>query len=185
MSPDGVAPDVGPEPDEAAALIRQLREDHVPRLSVRAAAKRAGISDTHWRNIERGHQQLKDTTVEVRPNDETLAKMALAVGARPDQLDAIEGRQHAAEVLRRLLRDRVRGESDLGAIGAHALDASEAGDDGLVSMLVSMLDRIRDSQLGASQKRELEQLMVSKIAADLDNRAQELNLRIRLAESDG
>ena len=183
MSPDGVAPDVAPEPDEAATLIRQLREAP-PHLSIRAAAKRAGISDTHWRNIERGHQQMRNAAIEVRANDETLAKMALVVGARPERIAQIDGREHAADTLRQMLRDRVRGEKELGAIGEQAVTASEAGDDDLIHQIVAMLDRIRDSKLTGAKKRDLQQLMIKKISEDLSDRAQELSLRIRIAESE-
>lgn len=183
MSREDEAPDV-PQPDPAAQLIRRLREDLVPKVSTRTAARRAGISETHWRNIERGFQRMRGTSIPVRANDETLAKMALAVGASPDQLAEFPDRQPAAERLRRLMRDVVRGEPELGAVGERALDAAEAGDDALVDQLAAMLDRIRNSDLSAKQKGELKQLMITKISGDLEDREQEITLRIQIAESE-
>jgi transcriptional regulator with XRE-family HTH domain len=68
-------------------------------LTQRAAAKRAGISDTRWRQIVSGYQAIGGQKVPFRSRDETLARMARAVGVSPEQLEAV-GRAGAAAALR-------------------------------------------------------------------------------------
>jgi transcriptional regulator with XRE-family HTH domain len=70
-------------------------------LSQRKAAKRAGISDTRWRQIVAGYQSVDGKPATFRSNDTTLARMAHAVGVRPEEL-AAAGRPGAAEVLREI-----------------------------------------------------------------------------------
>lgn len=71
-------------------------------LSVREAARRAGISDGWWRQIVLGYQSLSGGGYgPVRGPADTLARMAQVVGVTPEQLiDA--GRQDAAAELRDL-----------------------------------------------------------------------------------
>lgn len=49
-------------------------------LSTREAARRAGVSDTQWRNLERGFELRKGTRLEVSPRVDTVAKVARAIG---------------------------------------------------------------------------------------------------------
>lgn len=72
-------------------------------LSVRKAASVAGISEGRWRQIVNGYQAAgQGQTVIVEGPDDTVARMAEAVGVSPDQLRAV-GRGRAAEVLTGLL----------------------------------------------------------------------------------
>lgn len=91
-----------------ADLIERLRTAARPKLSVRAAAKAAGISDSRWRQIIKGYrQETKDVRVPAHAPDDTLARMARAVGATPGDLREV-GREDAAVELEVLIeRDRV------------------------------------------------------------------------------
>ena len=94
-----------PPPTAEGELIRQARDLAIPRLSIRAAATRIGMSPEHWGNIERGYRYAKQDEPP-RPfaaPAPTIAKMASAVGVTPDQLtDA--GREDAARMLEEIRR---------------------------------------------------------------------------------
>ncbi|QDK02799.1 immunity repressor [Gordonia phage Squiddly] len=80
-------------------LLERLRTDKHPKLSVREAARRAGISGSRWTQIERGYkQETKDVRVPARAPADTLARMARVVGASADQLREA-GRDDAADEL--------------------------------------------------------------------------------------
>lgn len=86
-----------------AKLIERLRTSVRPRLSIRAAAKDAGISDSRWHQIIKGYrQETHDLRVPVRAPADTLARMARTVRATPDQLREA-GREDAAIELEELL----------------------------------------------------------------------------------
>lgn len=83
-------------------MIERLRTSARPKLSIRAAAEAAGMSDARWRQIAKGHNQAsRDVRVPARAPDDTLARMARVVGATPDQLREV-GREDAADELERL-----------------------------------------------------------------------------------
>jgi hypothetical protein len=96
-----------PAPTAEGKLIRQARELAIPRLSIRAAAARIGMSPEQWGNIERGYRYTK-------PNDPprpfshapatTIAKMASAVGISPEHLESEGKRPDAADILREIER---------------------------------------------------------------------------------
>jgi len=68
-------------------------------LSLRKAAKQAGISYGRWRQIATGYQNVSPGEFAiVRAPGGTLAKMARVVGVTPEQL-AAAGRQDAAEAM--------------------------------------------------------------------------------------
>lgn len=91
------------EPPAEAELIHRLRTAFRPSLSIRAAAKEAEISEGRWRQIEKGYQQVtKSVRAPVRAPAQTLARMAQAVSASPDQLRGAN-RPDAAVELERLL----------------------------------------------------------------------------------
>lgn len=96
------------DPPPEALLIERLRNEARPKLSIRAAAEAAGISDARWRQIAKGHNQAsKDVRVPARAPAGTLARMAKIVGATPEQLREV-GREDAAdelEALNRAVRD--------------------------------------------------------------------------------
>lgn len=74
-----------------------------PKLSVREAASRAGISEGWWRQVVRGYQPLKGGgKAPMTGSAETVASMARVVGVTPEQLEEAE-RPDAAEELRALL----------------------------------------------------------------------------------
>lgn len=92
-----------PQPPPEAALIAQLREAQVPKLSMREAARRARFSVATWTQNEQGYRKVaSDVIIPITATAEKLARMALVVGAKPDQLEAT-GRQDAAEVLRKIM----------------------------------------------------------------------------------
>nr|WP_107120770.1 helix-turn-helix transcriptional regulator [Streptomyces corchorusii] len=85
-----------PNPPPEAALIKEaLRRS---RLSGREAARRAGMSETRWRQIVNGYQDIKGVRVAVQAPDETLARVAQAVGITSDQLRQVD-RNTAADLL--------------------------------------------------------------------------------------
>jgi len=86
-------PDVPPE----GKLIKEALR--VSGITQREAARRAGISDTRWRQIVAGYQAIGGRKVEFRSPDETLARMARVVDVSPEQLEAA-GREGAAVALR-------------------------------------------------------------------------------------
>lgn len=90
-----------PEPPPEAVLIAGMRE-RPPRQSIRAAATAAGISEGRWRQIEHGVRRFRGTAYPERGPAPTIAKMARAVGAVPEQL-AAAGRPDAAAELEALL----------------------------------------------------------------------------------
>jgi hypothetical protein len=93
--------DQRPEPPPEARLLEDARRAIVPKLSQRAAAKLAGLSDARWRQIVAGYQQIgKGVTAPVTSPPDTLARMARAVGITAEQLD-FAGRADAAEVMSR------------------------------------------------------------------------------------
>ncbi len=71
-------------------------------LSVRDAAKRAGVSESMWRQIESGRRVLEDgTVVAVNPKATTMAKVRAALSS-PD-LDAVGELRVRVEELARLV----------------------------------------------------------------------------------
>lgn len=85
-------------------LIERLRE-LPPKLPVSRAAKRAGMHESRWRQLAKGYQQVTSgTRVAAKAPADTLARMARAVGAKPDDLRAV-GRDDAATVLESLPAD--------------------------------------------------------------------------------
>ena len=88
-----------PEQPPEGRLIHDAA-DHLD-LSIREAAKRAGISYGRWRQIVTGYQNVSPGSfAPVHAPAKTLAKMARVVGVTPEQLTEA-GRDDAAEFLRR------------------------------------------------------------------------------------
>ncbi|UWE07501.1 helix-turn-helix domain-containing protein [Actinacidiphila bryophytorum] len=83
-------------PPEGALLKRALV---AARISQREAARRSGISETRWRQLVSGYQVVSRNKVPVRSPDETLARMARAVGVTAEELEEAD-RGKAAAVLR-------------------------------------------------------------------------------------
>lgn len=92
-----------PLPPPEAKLIAELRTAIVPTLSMREAARRAGMSPALWTQNEQGYRKVAPgVTIPIKATPDKLAQMALTVGAKPGQL-AERGRPDAAAVLERLL----------------------------------------------------------------------------------
>lgn len=92
------------KPPPEAVLIAARRDRAVPRLSMRDAGLLAGISATRWRQLETGIIRVKGTDHPEKAPAETLARMAQAVGATPDELRTA-GRDDAAAILTRIQAD--------------------------------------------------------------------------------
>lgn len=87
----------GPPPEGAlitAALKRR-------KLSARAAASKAGISETRWRQITSGYQTVSGQRIPVRAPADTVARMAQVAGVTPEELVGV-ARADAANELRDL-----------------------------------------------------------------------------------
>lgn len=92
-----------PEPPPEARLITELREAAFPALSMREAARRAGMSASLWTQYEQGYRKVTPAvTIPVRATADKLASMALVVGATPGQLREA-GRDDAAGILEKLI----------------------------------------------------------------------------------
>lgn len=90
-----------PEPPPEAQLIARLRGEM--RLSVREAARRAGIGVATWTQNEQAYRRVAPgMAIRIRATDDKLAAMALVVGAAPGQLREA-GRDGAAAILARLI----------------------------------------------------------------------------------
>jgi len=73
-------------------------------LSIREAARRAGISYGRWRQITAGYQNVSPGSyAAVHAPAQTLARMAAVVGVTPDELTAA-GREDAAKELDEITR---------------------------------------------------------------------------------
>jgi hypothetical protein len=99
-------PDQRPEGKLIAASAERLD------LSIREAAKRAGISYGRWRQIVTGYQNVSPGSVAaVRAPARTLAKMAAVVGITAEQMETDGQRPDAAEILREMLRGEASEDS--------------------------------------------------------------------------
>lgn len=96
-----------PPPTAEGKLIRQARDLAIPRLSIRAAAARVGMSPEQWGNIERGYRYAKQNSGAPRRFSApatTIAKMAAAVGVTAEQMETEGQRPDAAGVLAEMQR---------------------------------------------------------------------------------
>jgi hypothetical protein len=78
-------------------------------LSIREAARRAGLSYGRWRQIVKGYQNVSPGVyAQVRNAPaKTVARMAAVVGVAPEQMETEGQRPDVAEVMRRNARARV------------------------------------------------------------------------------
>lgn len=76
------------EPSAVAQIIEDYRKANG--VSVRSAAKKAGLSEGRWRQIAKGYQQAtKEVRVPVNAPTETLVRMALALHMTPYYFDRL------------------------------------------------------------------------------------------------
>ena len=88
-----------PEPPPEGALIEAARRE--AGLSVREAARRAGISEGWWRQVVKGYQSMAGGGHgPVHAPADTVAKMAAVVGVTPEQMKGEGQRPDAAEAIR-------------------------------------------------------------------------------------
>lgn len=80
---------------EAGARIQRARGT----MSIREAARRAGISEARWRHIEKGYQPIGGHQVPVNPRTENVVAIAKAVGMDPAELFRIMGRDDYREMV--------------------------------------------------------------------------------------
>ena len=92
-------PDKPAQPPEGVLLQRALIR---ARLSARAAADKAGISEGRWRQIVNGYQSARGSHIPVTAPAATLAHMARALNVTPQELSTA-GREDAADVLQDLI----------------------------------------------------------------------------------
>ena len=91
-----------PEPPPEGVLIESARKQH-PEISIREAARRAGISEGWWRQVVKGYQSHSGGTYgTVRDVPaETVARMAKATGrVTPQQMEDLGQRADAAAIMR-------------------------------------------------------------------------------------
>ncbi|MFI5783197.1 helix-turn-helix domain-containing protein [Nocardia sp. NPDC051570] len=69
---------------EFGRLVQEARES--AGLSKREAAKRAGISEARWRQLELGYEVIRQQTFPVKTTPETVAHIAKALGLSRDEL---------------------------------------------------------------------------------------------------
>lgn len=96
---------------QEADLIEDLRTAHQPKLTQTAAAKKAGITESRWRQVVSGFQPAAAGAPKVRviAPAQTIARMSYAVGATPEQL-VVAGRPDAADELRHMLASTTQGQ---------------------------------------------------------------------------
>ncbi len=87
-------------------LIRRARERAIPKLTIRAAAAKIGMSAEQWGYAERGYIPSRGGSPprEFHPPAATLARMASAMSVTPGELESPGERPDAAEILREILR---------------------------------------------------------------------------------
>jgi hypothetical protein len=144
---------------KAAQLIEQLRTHK--HLSVAEAARRAQLSEARWRQIAKGVQQINaDLAVPVIGPASTLARMALVVGATPEQM-AGAGRPDAAEMMAVIAAQPDNAPGDAAAALAPAL-ADIAELEVLWGRLTALSDELR------AEKHRLADLSDEAVLAAFD-----------------
>jgi hypothetical protein len=115
-----------PAPPPEAQLITRLRENMVPPLSMREAARRAGMSASAWTQNEQGWRKVAPgVTIPVRATADKLARMALVVGAKPERLREA-ARSDAAAILQKLIDAGPDPAAQLEEILRNSRDLSDA-----------------------------------------------------------
>lgn len=96
-------PPSGPVPSPEGQLISLVRQSRTPSMSVRAAARLAGISETHWRHVEAGYESKGGMKIPVGVSAKTAARMAWVVGISPARLGQV--RPAAGLILAEIVRN--------------------------------------------------------------------------------
>lgn len=94
-----IQPDTVPPVPPEGILLKRAREGRRTRkMSMRAAARAADVSETTWRHAEAGSEPKGSLRLPYRVGDATLARMALTVGVTSAELREA-GRGEAAAIL--------------------------------------------------------------------------------------
>jgi transcriptional regulator with XRE-family HTH domain len=135
-----------PEGELINAALKRIR----PKLSVREAARRAGISEGWWRQVVRGYQPLKGGgKAPMTGSAETVASMARVVGVTPAQLQEA-GRADAAEELRALQPPPSLGTPTDAELRASALQPETA--EAIIAMRQRFERWVKEGKEGRIQK---------------------------------
>lgn len=119
--------------DAPRALGARIREHRTERgLSIRAAAKEAGISEGSWRHLESGYPRKDGTVRWIAPTLDTLHRISFAIG-----IDVRELRKLAGDHITLPTRDET-----IRAAATKTLDVSDLSDED-VAMLEQYANRLR------------------------------------------
>jgi transcriptional regulator with XRE-family HTH domain len=133
------------------AVIHERRTR--PGISVRQAARLAGISEARWRQLEAGGRDMRGMWIDEEAPDRTLSRMAHAVGVTPRELrDA--GRKEAAAMLEEYaaeLEARAKADAEEAArmVGQVHRNLSPRQRARLEAEVADTLRRVTDSELTA------------------------------------
>lgn len=123
------------EPPPEAQLIARLRLEQVPPLSMREAARRAGFSVATWTQNEQGYRKVTpQLMIPIRAVADKLARMAMVVGATPDQLREA-GRDDAARIQVKLIDAGPDEKAQLAEALRHSSDLTGKQKQALIDML--------------------------------------------------
>lgn len=155
-------------------LIRDKRLAMMPPLSMRKAARLAGMSDSTWLAAENGGRCTRGT----------LASQALVTDATPAELEQA-GRPDAAAALRTLLRKRL---DEAGGVPGELRDAAaadaRAGLDGLIIQIVQVFADIdREDRLTGRQKDELKQEAMEGLMRYVGEKRDHVRAVLRVAQN--
>lgn len=79
-------------PQEWRSAVGVLIENARGRESIRSAAKRAGVDEAMWRQVELGFRKVAGTQVPANPRDRNLIAIARAVGLDHNEVLRAAGR---------------------------------------------------------------------------------------------
>jgi hypothetical protein len=141
--------------------------------SIRALAANAEMSDTRWRQVIRGHQVgPAGRIIEARASSTALARMAMAVGVTPEQLEEVD-RPDAADEQRHLL-DEVRrgatvtpGPAEPGASEIELINASTTMTTREKLQAIQIVLRLR-AQLEAEERGQHEEASAARAEAEMN-----------------
>lgn len=146
-------------------------------IQVKDAAQASGLSLTRWRQIVTGHETVKGGYKAVRAPDETLAKMANAVGVTPEELDAAD-RAGAASALRAIKDGLVR-PSGPSAVAAATSDIPPPPDEAVFSHPVELEIWRQHATTPAERADYIATVRVRRVATELRQENRQLRAEVR------
>jgi len=147
----------------------------MPSMSMRKAARLAGMSDSTWLAAENGTRATRGT----------LASQALLVDVTPQELEDT-GRPDAAAALRTLLRQRMDAAGGVpGALREAAAADARAGLDGLIIQIVQgFADIDRDKRLTRRQKDALREELMEGLMRYVGEKRAYVRTVLKVAQND-